>query len=71
MADALAVSVDGWPGADGNREPGTGSRAEIVEDLRRLVELGYHRVIVRYRGSSAEVQRRQLRILLEDILPHV
>jgi probable F420-dependent oxidoreductase len=58
-------------GADGSRDSGTGSPAEIVDDLRRLMELGYRRVIVRYRGSDAEVQRRQLRIFLNDILPKV
>jgi probable F420-dependent oxidoreductase len=58
-------------GADGGREAGTGSRAEVVDDLRRLVELGYSRVIVRYRGSDAEAQRRQLRSFLEDIVPMV
>jgi probable F420-dependent oxidoreductase len=56
---------------DGSRDPGTGSEEEIVDDLQRLVELGYNRVIVRYRGSGAEAQRRQLHIFLDDILPHV
>jgi alkanesulfonate monooxygenase SsuD/methylene tetrahydromethanopterin reductase-like flavin-dependent oxidoreductase (luciferase family) len=56
---------------DGSRELGTGSQAEIVDDLRRLVELGYSRVIVRYRGQDAEAQRRQLRSFIEDIIPHV
>jgi probable F420-dependent oxidoreductase len=56
---------------DGSRDPGTGSPAEIIDDLRRLVELGYNRVIVRYRGSAAEAQRQQLRIFFNDILPKV
>ena len=56
---------------DGSRDPGTGSPAEIIDDLRRLVELGYNRVIVRYRGSDAEAQRQQLRIFFNDILPKV
>jgi probable F420-dependent oxidoreductase len=56
---------------DGSREAGTGSRAEIVDDLRRLEDLGYARVIVRYRGSDAEQQRRQLRTFIDDIIPHV
>jgi probable F420-dependent oxidoreductase len=58
-------------GADGSRDPGTGSEAEIVDDLRRLVDLGYGRVIVRYRGSDAEAQRRQLRIFIDHIIPNV
>ena len=58
-------------GADGSRDAGTGSEAEIVDDLRRLVDLGYDRVIVRYRGSDAEAQRQQLRMLIERIMPKV
>jgi alkanesulfonate monooxygenase SsuD/methylene tetrahydromethanopterin reductase-like flavin-dependent oxidoreductase (luciferase family) len=46
---------------------------EIVkaDDLRRLVDLGYSRIIVRYRGSDAEEQRQQLRIFIENIIPKV
>jgi probable F420-dependent oxidoreductase len=58
-------------GADGNRDAGTGSQADIMDDLRRLIDLGYSRVIVRYRGSGAEEQRQQLRIFIEDIIPNV
>jgi probable F420-dependent oxidoreductase len=58
-------------GADGSRDAGTGSQADIVDDLRRLVDLGYSRVIVRYRGSDAEEQRKQLRIFMEHIIPKV
>ena len=58
-------------GADGSREAGTGSQADIVEDLRRLVDLGYSGVIVRYRGSDAEAQRIQLRRFIADIMPQV
>jgi probable F420-dependent oxidoreductase len=57
--------------ADGSREAGTGSQAEIVDDLRRLVDLGYGRVIVRYRGSDAEAQRQQLRMFIDHIIPKV
>ena len=58
-------------GADGSRDAGTGSQADIVDDLRRLVDLGYSRIIVRYRGSDAEEQRAQLRIFIENIIPRV
>src|ERR671925_1481264 len=58
-------------GADGSRDAGTGSQADIVDDLRRLVDLGYHRIIVRYRGSDAEEQRTQLRIFIDNIIPQV
>jgi probable F420-dependent oxidoreductase len=58
-------------GADGSRDAGTGSQAEIADDLRRLVDLGYSRVIVRYRGSDAEEQRTQLRTFIDHIIPRV
>jgi probable F420-dependent oxidoreductase len=57
--------------ADGSRDAGTGTPADIVHDLRRLVDLGYSRVIVRYRGSDAAEQRRQLRMFIADIVPNV
>jgi probable F420-dependent oxidoreductase len=58
-------------GVDGGRDPGTGSEAEVVDDLRRLMDLGYSRVIVRYRGSDAEAQRQQLHRLLSDVVPKI
>jgi alkanesulfonate monooxygenase SsuD/methylene tetrahydromethanopterin reductase-like flavin-dependent oxidoreductase (luciferase family) len=58
-------------GADGSRDPGTGSLADIVDDLRRLVDLGYNQVIVRYRGGDAEAQRIQLHRFIADIMPKV
>jgi probable F420-dependent oxidoreductase len=42
------------------REPGTGSVAEIADDLKRLFELGFQKIIVRYRGSNATELRSQI-----------
>ncbi len=42
-----------------------------MDDLRRLVDLGYSRIIVRYRGNDAEEQRQQLRIFIDNIIPQV
>lgn len=58
-------------GADGSRDAGTGSVADLVDDLRRLVDLGYDSCIVRYRGSDAEEQRQQLHRFLADVMPRV
>ena len=58
-------------GADGSRDAGTGSQAEIVDDLQRLVDLGYSHIIVRYRGNDAEEQRQQLHHFINDIIPKV
>jgi alkanesulfonate monooxygenase SsuD/methylene tetrahydromethanopterin reductase-like flavin-dependent oxidoreductase (luciferase family) len=54
--------------ADGNRDPGTGAPADIVDDLRRFADLGYDRFIVRYRGDDAEAQRQQLQVFISDIM---
>jgi alkanesulfonate monooxygenase SsuD/methylene tetrahydromethanopterin reductase-like flavin-dependent oxidoreductase (luciferase family) len=35
-----------------SREPGTGTVAEIIDDLKRIFALGFKRVIVRYRGQG-------------------
>jgi probable F420-dependent oxidoreductase len=58
-------------GADGSRDAGTGTPTDIVDDLRRLVDLGYGSVIVRYRGSNAKEQRQQIQSFISDILPKV
>jgi probable F420-dependent oxidoreductase len=58
-------------GSDGDREPGTGSQVDIVDDLRRLVDLGYRHVIVRYRGSDVDEQRKQLTLFCSHIIPRI
>jgi probable F420-dependent oxidoreductase len=58
-------------GADGSRDAGTGAAVDIVDDLRRLVDLGYGSCIVRYRGSEAAEQRQQLHRFISDIIPKV
>jgi probable F420-dependent oxidoreductase len=58
-------------GADGSRDAGTGAAAEIVDDLRRLGDLGYDSCIVRYRGSDAAEQRQQLHRFIADIMPKI
>lgn len=55
----------------GGREPGTGSMAEIVDDLKALKDLGFGHFIVRYRGADADEQRRQIARLADEIVPKV
>jgi probable F420-dependent oxidoreductase len=57
--------------SDGRRDPGTGSPADLVDDLRRFVDAGHQSFIVRYRGSDADEQRRQLHTFICDIMPKV
>lgn len=51
------------------REPGTGTVAEIIDDLKRIFALGFTRVIVRYRGQGADQQKRQLDRFVNEIVP--
>jgi probable F420-dependent oxidoreductase len=53
------------------REPGTGSLAEITDDLQRLFDLGFGKIIVRYRGGNAADQMRQLDRFVTEIVPKV
>jgi probable F420-dependent oxidoreductase len=58
-------------GAFEGREPGTGSLAEIADDLKQLRDLGFDKIIVRYRGTSATEQMRQIARFVSDIAPRV
>src|SRR5262245_10927953 len=42
------------------REPGTGSVDQITDDLKRLFELGFSKIIVRHRGSNAAELKSQI-----------
>lgn len=56
---------------DGSRVPGTGSPADIRDDIRRFADVGYDRFIVRYRGGKAEMQRVQLTQFMAEIMAKV
>jgi probable F420-dependent oxidoreductase len=58
-------------GAFDGRELGTGSLAEIIDDLKRLFELGFDKIIVRYRGSDAAAQKTQIDRFVSEIVPKV
>ena len=53
---------------DGSRVPGTGTPAEIRDDIQRFVDAGYDRFIVRYRGGDAGMQRVQLNRFMAEIM---
>ena len=57
--------------ADGVREPGTGTRDQIIDDMKTLFGLGFGNIIVRYRGDSATELTRQIDNFVTDIAPHV
>ncbi len=58
-------------GPFGVREPGTGSLAEITDDVKRLFELGFTKIIVRYRGNNAADQMSQIDRFVGEIVPKV
>ena len=51
------------------REPGTGSVAEITDDIKRLFDLGFTTIIVRHRGSSAADLTSQLDRFVSEMVP--
>jgi probable F420-dependent oxidoreductase len=51
------------------REPGTGSVPEITDDIKRLFDLGFERIIVRYRGASPAELTRQIDRFAGEIVP--
>jgi probable F420-dependent oxidoreductase len=53
------------------REPGTGTLAQISDDLKRLFDLGFTKIIVRYRGSDAADQMRQLDRFVDEVVSKV
>jgi probable F420-dependent oxidoreductase len=55
-------------GAFDGREPGTGSVVEIADDLKRLFELGFQKIIVRYRGSDAADLHTQINRFATEIV---
>jgi probable F420-dependent oxidoreductase len=72
LAYKLFLSIgEAKPGALGTREPGTGSVAEITDDLKELRDVGFNTIIVRYRGSSATEQLRQIDRFVGEIVPGV
>ena len=51
------------------REIGSGSEAQIIDDLKSILESGFNNVVVRYRGDNANEQRTQMERFAEEIVP--
>ena len=56
---------------DGVREPGTGSVAEIIDDVKRLFDLGFTTIIVRNRGTTSAELTTQIDRFVTEIVPAV
>ena len=54
------------------REPATGSVAEIIDDMKRIRDLGFGEIVVRVRGgTSLEATRREIDRFATEIAPKV
>jgi probable F420-dependent oxidoreductase len=58
-------------GRFGVREPGSGTLEEVVDDLQRIMGLGFGRIIVRCRGRTRDDLDTQIARLVEEIVPRV
>ena len=58
-------------GKDGGRVPGTGSLEQIINDFRRVRDLGYDGFIVRYIGEDASEQQDQIARFAAEIVPKI
>jgi probable F420-dependent oxidoreductase len=62
IGEAKASALD-------EREPGTGTLAQIKDDLKRLFDIGFQKIIVRNRGSSAAEVKEQIDRFVTEIVP--
>ena len=53
------------------REPGTGSAEEIIDDLKRIRELGFGEIIVRVRGATLAETKDAIERFANEIAPRV
>ena len=69
LAYKLFLSIgEAKAGAFAAREPGTGSLPEISDDIKRLFDLGFDKIIVRLRAASAAEQQAQLDRFITEIV---
>ena len=56
-------------GPFGSRDMGSGAEAQIVDDLKAIVDAGFGKIVVRYRGDSAAAQKEQMERFADQIVP--
>lgn len=56
-------------GPFGGRDIGSGSNAEIEDDLKAIMDAGFQKIIIRYRGDNAAAQMEQIERFANDIAP--
>ncbi len=55
----------------GSRQPGTGTKQQIIDDLKGCFDLGYQQVIFRSRAGGIDETRRQIERFANEIVPRV
>ncbi len=58
-------------GRYGDREPGTGTAEQIIDDMKRLRDQGFKEIVVRSRGGTLEETRVQIDRFVNDIAAKV
>ena len=58
-------------GPFGGREVGSGSEAQIIDDLKGILGASFQSIVVRYRGDSAAAQTEQMDRFVSDIVPRL
>jgi probable F420-dependent oxidoreductase len=56
-------------GPFGERDIGSGSEAQIKDDLKAILDAGFQKIVIRYRGDSAAAQMEQMERFAADIAP--
>ena len=56
-------------GPFGERDIGSGSEEQITDDLKTILDAGFQKIIIRYRGDSASAQMEQMERFAADIAP--
>lgn len=55
----------------GGRDMGSGSNAQIEDDLKTIMDAGFQKIVIRYRGDSADSQMEQMERFANDIAPRL
>lgn len=58
-------------GPFGSRDMGSGSEQQIIDDLKSILDAGFEKIVVRYRGDSAAAQVQQMERFASDIVPRL
>ena len=58
-------------GPFGDREIGSGSEQQIIQDIQSAIDSGFSKIVVRYRGDSSEEQMVQIERFADTIIPNL